>query len=85
MNTLEIKNINNTVEINKSIRGLTPKNIKEDILFFKDDILKDIIKFENRLNIKCEGQTSILKDKFDKYDLKMEAMTEKISSLGNKI
>ena len=85
MNTLEIKNINNAVENNKSVRDLTPKNIKEDILFFKDDILKDIKKFENRLNIKCEGQASMLKDKFDKYDLKMEAMTEKISSLGNKI
>ena len=78
MNTLEIKNINNVVESNKSLRGLIPKNIKEDILFFKDDILKDIKRIENRLNIKCEGQTSILKDKFDIYDLKMEAMTEKI-------
>ena len=80
-----LKNINNVIESNKSLRDPTPKNIKEDILFFKDDILKDIKRFENKLNLKCDGQTSMLKDKFDKYDLKMEAMTEKISLLGNKI
>ena len=85
MNATELKNINNVVESNKSVRDPTPKNIKEDILFFKDDILKDIKRFENKLNLKCDGQTSMLKDKFDKYDLKMEAMTEKISLLGNKI
>ena len=78
MNATELKNINNVVESNKSVRDPTPKNIKEDILFFKDDILKDIKRFENRINLKFEGQTSMLKDKLDKYDLKFEALTEKI-------
>ena len=85
MNTPELQTIKHAVESNKPVGDPTPKNIKEDILFFKDDILKDIKRFENKLNLKCDGQTSMLKDKFDKYDLKMEAMTEKISLLGNKI
>ena len=86
MDTSDSKILINNIENIKSIDILSsPKNIKEDILYFKDDILKDIKKFENRLNIKCEGQSTMLKDKLDKYDLKMEAMTQKISSLGNKI
>ena len=86
MNTSESKIIINNNENNKSTDVISsPKNIKEDILYFKEDILKDIKHFENRFNVKYQDQTTVLKSKLDKYDLKMEAMTQKITSLGNKI
>ena len=86
MNSSEIKNINNNNgNNNKSVGNINLINIKEDILFFKNDILKDLKKLDNKLNIKFEGQFSLLTEKLDKYDLKMEAITEKIASLGNQI
>ena len=81
MNISELNNFNN----NNNDNSINQKNIKDDILFFKDDILRDIKKFEYKLNLKVDDQTTMLKDKLDIYELKMEAMTQKISSLGNKI
>ena len=86
MYTSESKIIINNIENSKSTDGISsPKNIKEDILYFKDDILKDIKQFENRFNVKYQDQKTMLKSELDKYDLKMEAITQKITSLGNKI
>ena len=87
MNSPEINNINNNSSDNNLPKQnlIALKQIKDDILFFKNDVLKDIKNFENKLNIKSDCQTSILKDKLDKYDIKLEAMTEKINSLGDKI
>ena len=42
MSIPEIKVQNNNNESNRTLQ--TPNNIKEDILYFKDDILKDLKK-----------------------------------------
>lgn len=87
MNSPELNNINNNSSDNNLPKqsAVTLKQIKDDILFFKNDVLKDIKNFENKLNMKCDCQTSILQEKLDKYDIKLGVMTEKINSLGDKI
>ena len=84
MNSSEIKKINNN-DNNKPIGNLSLINLKEDILFFKNDILKDLKILETKLNMKFEGQSSLIKDNLNKYDAKMESITGKISTLGSQI
>ena len=60
-------------------------NTKEDIIYFKDEVLKDVKKFEVRVNQKVDYQETTTKKKLDEYDIKMEAMTQKVNELENKI
>ena len=60
-------------------------NTKEDIIYFKDEVLKDVKKFEVRVNQKVDYQETTIKKKLDEYDIKMEAMTQKVNELENKI
>ena len=85
MSIPELKVLNHNNENNRTLQNIAPNNIKEDILYFKDDILKDLKKIEYKLNSKVYEQSSIWKDKLENFNLKLEAMTEKISSLGCKI
>ena len=60
-------------------------NTKEDIIYFKDEVLKDVKKFEVRVNQKVDYQETTTKKKLDEYDIKMEAITQKVNELENKI
>ena len=60
-------------------------NSKEDILYFKDEILKDIKKFEIKIGQKSDLQASEVKAKLNEYDVKMKAMIEKINNLSTQI
>ena len=60
-------------------------NSKEDILYFKDEILKDIKKFEIKIGQKSDLQASEVKAKLNEYDIKMKAMIEKINNLSTQI
>ena len=60
-------------------------NAKDDIIYFKDEILKDMKKFEARINQKVDTQTTTITKKLDEYDIKMAVMTQKLGELENKI
>ena len=60
-------------------------NTKEDILYFKDEILKDIKQFEIKIGQKYSSQASTIKTKIEEYESKMAAMLENINNLANKI
>jgi hypothetical protein len=60
-------------------------NNKEDILYFKDEILKDMKRLEMKLGQKLDTQTLNTKNKIDEYETKIAAMTQKINNLANQI
>ena len=59
------------------------KNIKKELLFFKDDILKDIKIFETKLNSKYNESQQSIEQKLKYYEEKIELLTEKISTFSN--
>jgi hypothetical protein len=60
-------------------------NSKEDILYFKDEILKDLKKIEIKMGQKFDSQSLNTKTKLDEYDIKFAAMTQKINNLASQI
>ena len=74
-------------EINNDtkILGLTPSNIKMDLLRFKDDILKDLRIVQKSLDQKYSRVDDYLKERLNKFDLKISAFEKKISELSNLI
>ena len=60
-------------------------NSKEDIIYFKDEVLKDVKQFEIKIGQKYDSQALIIKTKLEQYETKMTAMIEKINVLANKI
>ena len=67
------------------ITGTSSKNIKMDLLRFKDDILKDIRVIELGLNKKCLKTEESVKEKISKFDLKIASLEQKIFELSNLI
>ena len=61
------------------------KNIKQDILFLKEDILKDFREIENKLNTKYEKQNSNTVTKLHKFEISIEAMKNQIFELSTLI
>ena len=62
-----------------------PKNIQQDLLFFKDDILKDLRLLENKLNENISIQKDEQEYKLNLYEQKIESQTQKIAYLSNLI
>ena len=73
------------MNINSNSQDNSSKKAKDDVLFFKNDLLKDLKTIENKLNLKIENQSTMITDKFERYKSKLEAMAEKIHILGDKI
>ena len=61
------------------------KNLKQDILFFKEDILKDFRELELKLTTKYEKQNSNTLTKLHKFENTIEAMNNKIFELSKLI
>ena len=62
---------------------LNQKNIKSDMLHFKDDILKDIKTMQKNISEKFEISNNVLKEKLEAYDRKMNLYNERIAQLSN--
>ena len=60
-------------------------NAKEDIIYFKDEVLKDVKVFEAKINQKIDSQTITTTKKLEEFDIKMAVMTQKISEFENKL
>ena len=58
------------------------KNIKKELLYFKDDMLKDIKMFETKLNSKYNESQQSIEQKLKYYEEKIEKLTEKFSTFS---
>lgn len=61
------------------------KNLKQDVLFLKEDILKDFRQIESKLNIKYEKQNSNTLSILNKFENTIESMNGKILKLASLI
>ena len=64
---------------------LNQKNIQQDLIFFKDDILKDLREIRQKLFEELSIQKDEQTYKLDLYEKKIEAQTQKIAYLSNLI
>ena len=80
------ENENNSNSPKKDIIAtIKPESIKMDILYFKNDLLKEIKQLEKDLLQKSKETNDALKDKISVYEIKMNFIKEQISSLSKKI
>ena len=61
------------------------KNIKKDILLFKDEILKDMKIFQTKINEKTKMDQKNISDKIEKFAIQIQKFSEKIIELSNLI
>ena len=62
-----------------------PKYIKKDILFFKDEVLKEIKLFQSKINEKTKDDEKYIKDKLEKFSIQIGIFGEKIIELSKLI
>ena len=68
---------------NKSILKVELNMMKKDLLFFKDDILKDIRKIEEKLSLKINKQNTLISDQYDDFQEKVETISNKIDHIDS--
>ena len=81
MNKNKIDSSENIYKIFESQKN----NLKQDILFLKEDILKDFRQIENKLNTKYDNQNENIIKKFEKFENNIEAINNKINNLSSLI
>ena len=70
---------------NEAMTGLFPQNIKSDLLYFKDDILKDMRGIQKTLDSKFFESEDNLNLKLNKFETKINLFEQKIFELSKKI
>ena len=58
-------------------------SIKQDILFFKNDMLKDIRKLEEKLNLKITNQNLMSSEQYNAFEKKMDSITTQITEINS--
>ena len=77
--------LTNSINVqNKSFFNPEKSKINQDFLFFKNDILKDIRKLEEKLNIKLNEQ-NLVKNQCDNFEKKLTELSKYISNVHNLI
>ena len=68
-----------------NVFNVNPKQIKADILMFKNEILKDIKTLSRNLTEKYEASNEVITQKIEAYELKINLFNQKIAQLSNEI
>ena len=90
MNEKELKNNDESTDIynNENMTKIFENQrvtLNKDIIFLKEDILKDFKTIEANLNLKYEKQNSNITNKLHKFESSIEAMKSKIEELSSLI
>ena len=72
-------------DVNDPIVAFNPKNVKNDILMFKDEALKDFKEAQKKVNEKYQTLNFEVKEKLDAYEQRITAYESKIIQLSNLI
>ena len=67
------------------IVDLKPESIKKDIIYFKEELLKEIKLIEKNLFQKSKEANELLKDKLTTFDIKINLVKDNINTLSNRI
>ena len=77
-------NLNNNKN-NKSMFTPDINNMKQDLLFFKNDILKDLRKINEKINLKLKEQSVVNNEQYEAYEKKLDLLTKKITQMDTKV
>ena len=66
----------------KSIINSDLRDIKQDLLFFKNDVLKDIRKMEEKLNSKLTEQSLVNNEQYEVYEKKLDILSTKLTNVN---
>ena len=83
LNTQDIKNYNYLP--NKSSLNSETNKINQNLLFFKNDILTDIRKVEERFNYKLIQQSVIISEQYDSFEKKLSELSAHITQVHQMI
>lgn len=68
-----------------SIINLNPRNIKKDIIIFKEEILTELNQFKKKIFDKNKKDENYMNDTLEKFGLQIKRFSEKIIELSNLI
>ena len=75
---------NNNLKLNdESITNNNTKEIRKDLLYFKNDLLKEFKTIESNLNEKYSDSINELKLRLKDYDRKFDKVNQQILDLSN--
>ena len=77
------ENINSINTLNPLNKVLLNPDIKQDLLFFKNDVLKDIRKLEEKINLRINEQNLLNSVQHSEYDKKFEQMSSQINQANS--
>ena len=60
-------------------------SIKQDLLYFKNDVLRDIRRLEEKINIKLTEQTVVNNEQYEAYEKKLDLLSTKIVQVNTMI
>ena len=66
----------------KTIINSDLRDIKQDLLFFKNDVLKDIRKMEEKLNSKLTEQSLVNNEQYEVYEKKLDILSTKLTNVN---
>jgi hypothetical protein len=69
--------------LNRGFLNTEIASIKQDILFFKNDMLKDIRKLEEKLNLKMTNQNLMSSEQYKAFEKKMDSITTQITEINS--
>ena len=75
----------NSINTNNSSIKLSKNNEMQDLLYFKNDVLKDIRMLDDKLNLKMHEQREINTQQFNDFDKKLEKLTTQITKISSTI
>ena len=75
-NSVNANNSQSKLMINPEMR-----KINEDLLYFKNDILLEIRRVEEKLNLKFNEQSLIISEQYDSFEKKLSQMSDRINKI----
>ena len=89
------KNVNNLLSQNNSLNGFNSANkalinselsiIRQDLLYFKNDILRDVRKMEEKFNLRFTEQSIINSEHYNVYDKKIDTLSTQMNIANSMI
>ena len=75
--------LNSLNSTNKTIINTEFNSLKQDLLYFKNDILKDVRKMEEKMNIKLTEQNIVNSEQYNAYEKKLDMLSTQINMINS--
>ena len=85
-NTLLKNHLSKELNTDNKINSIAELNhMKKDLLYFKDDILKDVRLIEEKFNLKINEQNAMNSDQFNELEKKIEMLTNQFDTINSQM